>query len=207
MQTWFSMYGLKFDENRHKPVIELNMYGEQAHNRWLIPDKPVLVIQTNGGPFFEDQQQNVYSWARDMPYLLAESVTKEAINKGYHVFQVCRPNSPHLPGAEIVNQQMSNIELFGILKAANKRLLIDSCLQHAAAAYNLPSTVLWVGTHPEMFGYKMHRNVKCNEPKGVSHLLNSFYFDYDLASHPHECPFKDEKEIFDIQKVLNSLKL
>jgi len=207
MQTWFSMYGLKFDESKHKPHIELNMYGQQSHHRWQVPDKKILVLQTNGGPLFEDQQQNVYSWARDMPFSVADTVAQEAFKKGYHVFQVCRPNSPQINGAEIVNQQMSNIELFGILKAANKRLLIDSCLQHAAAAYNLPSTVLWIGTHPEMFGYKLHNNITCNKPAGVSHLLNSMYFDYDLASHPHECPFKNETEIFNVNKIINSLKL
>jgi ribosomal protein L4 len=37
---------------------------------------------------------------------------------------------------------MSNYELFALLVASKKRVLIDSCLQHAAAAYKLASTVL-----------------------------------------------------------------
>lgn len=208
MQTWFSMCGLEFNENKHRPEITLNMYGKQAHNRWLNQEqRPILVLQTNGGPFGEDAQQHIYSWARDMPYSVGMEVTKAALNKGYHVFQVCRPNSPHLEGAEVVNAQMSNIELFSILKAANKRLLIDSCLQHAAAAFSLPSTVLWVGTHPEMFGYKIHHNIKANDPKGKVHLMNSLYFDYDLASHAHECPYQDETEIFNVDRIITSLKL
>jgi hypothetical protein len=35
------------------------------------------------------------------------------------------------------------MELFGLVAASEKRFLIDSCLQHAAAALNLPSTVFW----------------------------------------------------------------
>jgi len=208
MQTWFTMCGLEFNELKHRPNIPLNMYGQQAHQRWLNQDqRPILVLQTNGGPFGEDQQQHIYAWTRDMPYSVASEVANAALNKGYHVYQVCRPNSPHVQGCEVVNAQMSNIELFSILKAADKRLLIDSCMQHAAAAFGLPSTVLWIGTHPEMFGYKLHHNIKANDPKGKSHLMNSYYFDYDLAAHAHECPYTDEREIFNVDKIITSLKL
>ena len=65
---------------------------------------------------------------------------------------------------------MSNFELFSLVRASAKRVLIDSCLQHAAAAYKLPSTVLWIGTHPEMFGYSMHTNMYV-----CSHLLCIIY--------------------------------
>ena len=51
------------------------MYGEQAHQRWLNQDnRPILVLQTNGGPFHEDQQQHIYAWTRDMPYTVASDV-------------------------------------------------------------------------------------------------------------------------------------
>mgnify|MGYP000064527026 CR=1 FL=1 len=32
-------------------------------------------------------------------------------------------------------------------------------MQHAAAAFNLPSTVCWVGTSPKVFGYKTTKKV------------------------------------------------
>lgn len=212
MQTWFSMCGLEFDERVHKPEIHLNMYSEQSFRQWLLPEedkRPILVMQTNGGPFFEDQQQNVYSWTRDMPYSLAVDINNMALDKGYFVYQICRPNSPILEGAQPINEQMNNIDLFSILKVANRCLLIDSCMQHAAAAFKIPATVLWCGTHPEMFGYKLHNNIIANKPTGESkvHLINSHYFDYNLAGIPQECPYKNETEIFNKNKVLSALKL
>jgi hypothetical protein len=49
---------------------------------------------------------------------------------------------------------MPNMELFSLLLVSQKRVLIDSCLQHAAAAaaLGLSSVVLWVGTSPKVFG-------------------------------------------------------
>lgn len=207
METWFHMYDLEFNENVHKPVIHLNMYTKQLHNNWL-RDKPILVIQTNGGPFPENMQNNMYSWTRDMPYTLANTVSQTAIRSGYHVIQICRPNSLQIQGAEVINTPMNNLQLFSVLKAAKKRLLIDSCLQHAAAAYDLPSTVLWIGTKPTMFGYKLHTNIIANEPVNSKvHLMGSSYFDYNLSGEIHECPYNDESEIFDTNYVLNSLNL
>jgi hypothetical protein len=58
-------------------------------------------------------------------------------------------------------------EFFIILLKSEKRLLIDSCLQHAAAAFNLPSTVCWVGTSPEVFGYEIHKNILPNKEKQI----------------------------------------
>jgi hypothetical protein len=49
--------------------------------------------------------------------------------------------------------------------SSKKRILIDSCLQHAAAALKQQSTVLWVGTSPTVFGYNIHKNVIAKLPK------------------------------------------
>jgi len=207
METWFSMYGLEFDSNIHKPEIHLNMYTKQLHNNWT-REKPIFLIQTNGGPYPENMQNNIYSWTRDMPYSIANQIGQAAIRAGYHVMQICRSNSPQIQGAEVINQPMNNLELFSTLRAAKKRLLIDSCLQHAAAAYDLPSTVLWIGTKPTMFGYNIHNNIVANEPTNSKvHLMGSMYFDYNLAGELHECPYNDESEIFDTNYVLNSLNL
>ena len=48
-----------------------------------------------------------------------------------------------------------------LLQLSNKRLLIDSFAQHMAAALNVKSTVCWnPSTKPEIFGYKLHDNIK-----------------------------------------------
>ena len=90
-----------------------------------------------------------------------------------------------------------------LLLVAQKRLLIDSCLQHAAYALNLPSTVTWIGTSPIIFGYQMHNNIIANIPEGIK-LPDSYLFDYNFTGTLYECPFIDE-EIFDVSEIINSL--
>ena len=123
----------------------------------------------------------------------------------YHIFQVTRPDGYQLEGVERVEQQLSNIELFAILVNAQKRVLIDSCLQHAAAAFKLPSTVLWIGTSPTVFGYKLHNNIVANLPKKANQLIGSYLFDYQFENNLHECPYMELKDMFDLNQVLNSI--
>jgi hypothetical protein len=83
-------------------------------------------------------------------------------------------------------------------------LLIDSCLQHAATALGLPSTVLWVGTSPKVFGYNLHNNIVAQLPNTVK-LPDSYLFDYNFNGMVHECPLFDTN-IFNINEIIESLK-
>jgi ABC-type transport system involved in cytochrome bd biosynthesis fused ATPase/permease subunit len=91
--------------------------------------------------------------------------------------------------------------LAGFLEASSKRILIDSSLQHMAAALNLPSTVFWVGTQPEIFGYSLHENIvpKTTYPNGG---IQSYLFDYSFNGVIHECPYPRLEEIFNLTEVL-----
>ena len=106
---------------------------------------------------------------------------------------------------EVVDRSMSNFELFSLVRASAKRVLIDSCLQHAAAAYKLPSTILWIGTHPEMFGYKMHTNIIAKPPVGNVKKVDASYFDYSLDGQFHECPYNSPEEMFDVNDILKAI--
>ena len=99
---------------------------------------------------------------------------------------------------------MVNLNLFWLLQSSNKRILIDSCLQHAAAAMNLPSTVLWVGTSPILFGYKQHLNVVAKLPKKANQLVDSTLFDYQFTGHDFQCPYMELNDIFS-QEDLNQI--
>ena len=90
---------------------------------------------------------------------------QEVINKlaeRYNIIHLCYEFHPRLQNCHRFDKTVGKKALFAMTGNVNKRLFIDSSLQHAAAAFNLPSTVLWVGTHPEMFGYKLHNNINCN---------------------------------------------
>jgi hypothetical protein len=95
------------------------------------------------------------------------------------------------------------MEFLSLLLLSQKRVLIDSSLQHAAKALNLPSTVLWVGTSPKIFGWDLHNNITANLPDSVK-LPDSYLFDYNFHGALHECPLLD-LNIFDGSEVLNSI--
>ncbi len=101
--------------------------------------------------------------------------------------------------------QISSMELFGLLIASDKRILIDSCLLHAAAALNLPSTVFWIGTSPENFGYSLHNNIVAKKPSGTTKLIDAYLFDYSFEGISHECPYMDANEMFDINDIFKSI--
>ena len=92
---------------------------------WQRP-KPIMVIQTGGGPM--QGQKFSYSWTRDMPIEVAQEIVNRFSQK-YHIIQVTRPDGYQLQGVEVVSQLLSNMELFSLLVASEKRVLIDSCLQ------------------------------------------------------------------------------
>jgi uncharacterized phage-like protein YoqJ len=203
IKTWHDVYELEYNEKDCKPELYMNMMQEKLASSWQ-KQKPILLIQTNGGPFPKNSQTSNYSWTRDMPPHIIEEVAK-VFSKDYHIIQICRENSLKLKGAEIIDYDLSNFDLFSLIKASSKRLFIDSCMQHAAAAFGLKSTVLWIGTHPNVFGYNVHNNIVANPPLGNTKLMSSYLFDYALSGTHQECPYSDMMDIFDTKTIIDSV--
>ena len=197
IETWCKVHGLKY--SGEKPELIFNIRQQQIGFRKWKRDRPVMVIQTNGGPMKD--QPFPYSWTRDMPWPIANQIV-QAFASQYHIIQICRQPDQGISGAEVITENLSNMELMSLLLQSQKRVLIDSCLQHAAAAVNLPSTVLWIGTSPKIFGYDLHTNILANLPD--SKLPDSYLFDYNFHVMVHECPLLD-LNIFDESEVLNSI--
>lgn len=199
IENWAKLYNLEY--LGEKPEIVFNLRHKQiAINKWS-REKPIAVIQTNGGPL--EGQEMPYSWTRDMPYNIASQIVQNLINEGYHVMQICRHELNVIHGAEAITHPMSNMELFGLLQVAQKRIFIDSAMQHAAAALGLKSTVLWVGTSPTIFGYDLHDNLQATLPDNIN-LPDSYLFDYQFTGIIHECPYIDNIE-FDMNEVMTSI--
>jgi hypothetical protein len=198
------MFELPFDKDVDLPELHMNMVQTFYAQQWR-RDKPVMLLHTHGGPIMDGQP--LYAWTRDMSPLLMQAIVQQ-FSSQYHIIQVCKdPNQAiQLPGVEVIHRQMGNFELFSLLQASAKRVLIDSSLQHAAAAFNLPSTVLWVGTRPNIFGYDVHNNIVANKPADNLKLPDSVYFDFQLGGLYHECPYTNFEEIFDTKKVLDEIE-
>lgn len=200
IQNWAELYNLEYDSTVG-PEIYMNFIQLDTAARW-VRNRPVMVIQTNGGPMF-DQKYN-YAWTRDMPYGVASAIVDRYKND-YHIIQICRNETQVLPNVEAVFEPMSAMELFSLLRVSKKRVLIDSSLQHASAAFKLPSTVLWVGTSPIVFGYNLHKNIIANQPPDIVKLVDSYLFDYQFNGELHECPYMNVNDMFDLNKIFETL--
>lgn len=200
IENWCKLYNLEY--NGEEPEIIFNKRELQKLTKmWSPSGKPILVIQSNGGVYTQDSGLP-YRWTRDMPFPILQSVV-ERYSDTHQILQVSRPGSPIAVGATPVNHELNTMELLSILLTSDKRLLIDSSLQHAAAALRLPSTVLWLGTSPKLFGYDIHDNIVANIPENQK-LPDSYLFDYDFEGQLHDYPFDDET-IFDLDEVIKSL--
>jgi hypothetical protein len=203
IKSWYNIHDLEY--NNQLPELfftpnELHAYKRVANDK----DKPILLFQTNGGSY---ENEKDYCWTRDFPFEQAQILTNELL-KHFTVMQVSRPNCQKLQGAEWVNDVPNKRTLLGLLTVSSKRLLIDSCLQHGAAALQLPSTVCWIGTSPDVFGYEMHNNVLPNLPvrsKGKgAHGIDSLFFDYEFTGPEHEFPY-ESMDVFDLQTLYDQL--
>jgi hypothetical protein len=198
------MYGISY--NGETPMLKINPEQKKAIRNFYEPKfegKPFLLMHTNGGLYTNERP---YCWSRDMPFEIAEKVTKH-FKKSHFIMQVTRPASPKLENVFVRQEQLSNTELMGLLELTDKRLLIDSSLQHGAAAFGLPSTVLWNATSSVIFGHSIHDNIQAKE-KPKKSLPGSYLFDYQFDANENEFPYEDDdlKDLYDIDRIIDSLE-
>ena len=181
-----------------KPQLFLNK-AEHLTVKELLKDveKPILVAQTNGGT-------NVgYAWNRDIPLEEAVEILNN-FHEEYEIIHLRGTNQLEIAGVKHTGD-LNLRQCLVVLAMSEKRLLIDSVYQHAAAAMDLPSTVLWVQTEQDKFGYELHTNIECNEPqlKNMDRLQGLFS---GLDADAGKCPFGPEQKIFDTEKVVEAMK-
>ena len=201
IENWCELYGLEY--NGEKPQLVFNLREKQLANVLWQSDKPILLLQSSGG-IYNQQDGPLYKWTRDMPVDMTNKIVEE-FKENYNVFQVVKANGLVAEGAIPVANEHSVMELMTILMRSEKRLFIDSCLQHGAAALDLPSTVMWIGTNPKVFGYDVHDNIVANQLPEFK-LPDSFIFNYNFDGITHECPYKTEEEMFDVDEIISSVK-
>jgi len=199
IENWCKLYNLEY--NGEQPEIKFNPREIQKYGSLWNSNKPLFVIQSNGG-MYNQESGLPYRWTRDMPFSVVQAVVDKYKDQ-YDIVQITRPGSPVAIGANPITHEMTPHELLSVLLYSDKRLLIDSSLQHAAAAFNLPSTVLWIGTSSKLFGYDIHDNIHAEIPENQK-LTDSYFFDYDFEGPLHEYPFENDT-IFDIDEIIKSL--
>ena len=201
IENWCDLLNIEY--KNQLPYFFTNYPQEKLVLQWT-RSKPILLLQTTGGPFVQEGEQTPYEWTRDLPIELAQALV-DKYSSQYHIIHVTKPNGYLLQNVERLDSPMSNMNLFSLVAASKQRILIDSCLQHAATAINLPSIVFWIGTSPKVFGYNLHKNIIAKLPKRANQLVNSYTFDYQFQNNNHECPYLNINDMFNIQKIIKDL--
>ena len=158
--------------------------------------KPILAIQTNGGT------GTSWNWPRD--FKLEEAV--ELINQltsQYEIIHFRGPNQPEITGIKHIGE-LSLRQAIIALEFTQKRIFIDSVYQHAAAALNKESIVLWNATDSNKFGHPIHDNIQANAPllKNMNRLDGLFN---GLDNSNNKCPFAPHQKIFNINDIILKL--
>ena len=198
IQTWCEMFGLKYDGE--EPKIYLSEREVQFYARQFTSDKPIFVIQTNGGA---QNQELKYSWARDIPNSTAQQIV-DAFKEKYNVVHIRREDQLALENTTPVHADFRS--LFGLIKLSSKRLLMDSFGQHTAKALGLDSVVCWVANTPVQFGYENNINILANKENKKPELKLSFLQKYNIDGKIIEFPYNTEQEIFNVDEIIEALK-
>lgn len=197
IKTWCEMFDIPY--NGEQPKIHITERERTFFTNKFFSDKPILLIQPNGG----GQADIKYSWARDIPRHVIEAVIEE-FREDYNIIHIRREDQIEYPGAFSISDSFRALVV--LLSLTEKRLLIDSFGQHAAASLNLPSTVCWIANSPKVYGYPIHHNIISNPFTVKPELRNSFFGKFNISGDPIEFPYNNETEIFNIDDIINSLK-
>ena len=197
--TWTRMFGVPTPESVI-PKLYLTDRERKFFGQKFTSDRPILLLQTNGGA---PGQELKYSWARDIPSYVVENVIHEFKND-YNIVHIRREDQI---GYDFTTPVTDNFRALAVLiELSSRRLLMDSFGHHAAAAMNKPSTVLWVCNKPEVFGYDVHDNIVCNPFTKKPELRNAYLQKFDISGNLLEFPYNNEKEIFNVDQIIASLK-
>jgi len=196
IEAWCNMLGLEYyGEN---PKLFLN-YPEIYNTTIKFKrEKPILVLQTNGG----GEGNNAYNWARDLPEFLVRNLVDNLKNQ-YHIFHIARRDQISFEGTEKVNGSLR--EIFALIGLSQKRLFIDSFGQHASTALMIPSTVCWISTGPNKLGYNIHKNILAkNQAQIFAHNIDGIIMEKEFSGLPHQCNY-NILEAFNTEEILSTL--
>ncbi len=196
-RTWCKIYGLNY--NNEQPELYLTQPEIDYFKPFYNVEKPIMVIQPNGGPQGQGFQ---YSWTRDIPEPTVNEIIQH-YKEDYTIVHVKREDQHKYADTLHALDGFRSIAI--LLQLSSKRLLIDSFGQHLAASMNKKSTVCWSTTKPKIFGYKLHDNILSNPFTKEPLIQNSIYQPFNLAQDVSSIPYNDLREVFDINKIIESI--
>jgi hypothetical protein len=197
IETWCQMFNIKY--NNEQPKLYLTNREISFYSNQFVSDKPLFVIQTNGGGA---DQSIKYSWVRDLPNTTAQKVV-DAFKDEYNVIHIRREDQLPLNNTTPISADFRALVV--LIKLSEKRLFIDSFAQHTAKALDLSSVVCWVGNNPNVFGYNDNVNIKANSETVEPELKQAFINKYNITGNLLEFPYNDESEIFNAEDIIEAI--
>ena len=197
IEVWCEMNSLPF--KKYKPEIFLNQREIDSFQKRYQSDKPIFLLQTNGGA----NKDLKYSFSRDLPSGVVLKVI-EHFAPNYNIVHVRRDDQIGYERTTPIHAGFR--EILALTMLSQKRLLIDSFLQHSCAALNLPSTVCWITNSPKNLGYDIHDNIIANPFTNKPELRHSMYEEFDISGNPEQFPYNNESEIFNVDEIIASLE-
>lgn len=197
IEIWCNLFAL--DYNGEMPSIYMTQRELDYFQKQVNLQKPMFIMQTNGG----GDMNKKYSWARDIPHHVVMSVI-EHFSPQYDIVHVRRDDQQEYPNTIRLTAPFRQIAATAML--SEKRLVMDSFLQHTLAAFNLPSVALWVVNSPKVFGYNMHTHIEANRYTRQPELRNAYIEKFNIGGEESEFPYNSESEIFDAYKVVEALE-
>jgi hypothetical protein len=198
IELWCEMFGIEY--NGEEPKLYLTQREIDFYSKQFYSEKPIFVIQTNGGA---PEQGMLYSWSRDIPFLVSQLVV-DSLASEYNVVHIKREDQPSLENTTPVSADFRALAV--LIQMSTGRLLMDSFAQHVAKALGLDSVVLWIANTPLQFGYANNTNIVVNAETKSPELKHSVFSKYNIVGQPLEFPYNDESEIFDVKEVIDQVK-
>ena len=198
IEIWCELFGLTYQGEF--PQIFMTQREIESFQKQINVDKPIMLLHTNGG----GDTNRKYSWARDLPTSVVAKVVEEFKDK-YAIFHVKREDQLGYPGTFAVTGNFRFIIAVAML--SQKRLVIDSFMQHAFAALKLPSVACWIVNKPKVFGYDLHTHIFANDYTTTPELRNSVFSQFNISGEELEFPYNNETEIFNTDDIIAALKI
>jgi|TARA_B100000780_G_scaffold171990_1_gene120393 hypothetical protein len=198
IEGWCNLMNIPY--NGEQPEMFLSEAEEEYYRPYYTTDKPLFVIQTNGGVL--GPQEPGYNWVRDLP----ENLVREIVDEYKEYYTIVHIKRKDQTTYQDTFECVDNVRGVAVLLLmSEKRILMDSFAQHMAAALDKPSTVCWIGTSPISFGYKIHDNILPNTPD-KEYITDEITFTKNELWEPvSNLPYTTTDNIFEVNKIFQSI--
>ena len=196
--VWCEQLDVEFDKNLPQLFFSKDELQE-SFSFVSSKHKPCMLMQIHGGPNMVKQP-----FSRMISLDLAKAVADRMSNT-HHILLAAYKEQPSWQGVEKISYPLR--ASMSLVPFMDKLFLIDSMFQHAAAACNKQSVVLWPGTSPEILGYNVHVNLRkqvCPDPE--CHRPNPFLFDFSHSNQElWSCPYGKPCTNWDADEIVKAL--